>query len=110
MKKRLNEMAGKHSLIGDVRGEGLILGVELVKDRDTKESANREAAKVCYCAWENGLILGYVGQNSNVIEITPPLIITEEEAERGLQILEATLSEVEQGRVSDEKIAQFAGW
>ncbi len=110
MKKRLNEMAGKHSLIGDIRGEGLILGVELVKDKGTKEPANREAAKVCYRAWENGLILGYVGQNSNIIEITPPLIITEEEAERGLQILEATLSEVEQGRVSDEKIAQFAGW
>jgi 4-aminobutyrate aminotransferase len=110
MKKRLKEMTSKHSLIGDVRGEGLILGVELVKNKDTKEPAKRETAKVCYRAWENGLILGYVGRNSNVIEITPPLILTEEQAELGLQILETSLSEVEQGKVSDETIAQFTGW
>jgi acetylornithine/succinyldiaminopimelate/putrescine aminotransferase len=42
--------------------------------------------------------------------MTPPLIITEEEAEQGLQMLDTTLSEVEQGKVSDEKTAQFAGW
>jgi len=110
MKKRLNEIAQTHTLIGDVRGQGLILGLELVKNTKTKEPAARETAKVCYRAWENGLILGYVGQNSNVVEITPPLILSEEDAEQGLQILEATFSEVEQGKVSDEKITRFAGW
>jgi len=110
MKKRFEEISKKHSLIGDVRGEGLIVGLELVKDRTTKEPATAEAAKVCYRAWENGLILGYVGRSSNVVEITPPLVITEEEAEQGIQILDRTISEVEQGKVSDEKIAQFAGW
>ncbi len=110
MKKRLNEIAQRHNLIGDVRGQGLILGLELVKNTKTKEPAARETAKVCYRAWENGLILGYVGQNSNVVEITPPLILSEEDAEQGLQILEATFSEVEHGKVSDEKITRFAGW
>ncbi|HKM77032.1 MAG TPA: aspartate aminotransferase family protein [Candidatus Bathyarchaeia archaeon] len=110
MKKRLNEIAQKHPLIGDVRGEGLILGLELVKNTETKEPAARETAKVCYRAWENGLILGYVGQNSNIVEITPPLILSEEDAEQGLQTLETTFSEVKHGKVSDEKITRFAGW
>lgn len=110
IKKRLNEMMEKHPLIGDVRGQGMILGLELVKNRKTKEPAGREAAKVCYRAWENRLILGYVGLNSNVIEITPPLVMTEEEAEEGLKILEKTITEVKKGKVSEEKIAQFTGW
>ncbi|MGO9643950.1 MAG: aspartate aminotransferase family protein [Candidatus Bathyarchaeia archaeon] len=110
MKKRLNEIAQRHPLIGDVRGQGLILGLELVKNTKTKEPAARETAKVCYRAWENGLILGYVGQSSNVVEITPPLILSEEAAEQGLQTLETTFSEVEHGKVSDEKITRFAGW
>jgi 4-aminobutyrate aminotransferase len=110
MKKRLNEIAQRHPLISDVRGQGLILGLELVKNTRTKEPATQETAKVCYRAWENGLILGYVGQNSNVVEITPPLILSEEDAEQGLQTLETTFSEVEHGEVSDEKITRFAGW
>ena len=110
MKKRLNEFAQRHPLVGNVRGKGLILGLELVKNAKTKEPATQETAKVCYRAWENGLILGYVGLSSNVIEITPPLILSEEEAEQGLQTLETTLSEVENGKVSDEKVAKFAGW
>jgi 4-aminobutyrate aminotransferase len=110
MKKRLNEIAQRHPLISDVRGQGLILGLELVKNTKTKEPAIRETAKVCYRAWENGLILGYVGQHSNVVEITPPLILSEEDAEQGLQTLEVTFSEVEHGKVSDEKITRFAGW
>jgi 4-aminobutyrate aminotransferase len=110
MKKRFLEMAGRHELIGDVRGAGLILGIELVKDRETKEPATREAAKLCYQAWKNGLLTAYVGLNSNVLEITPPLILTVDQAERGIQILERSLSEVESGKVPDSAVAPFAGW
>jgi len=110
MKKRFLEMAKAHELIGDVRGMGLILGVELVKNRETKEPASREAAKLCYQAWKNGLLTAYVGLNSNVIEITPPLILTTDQAENGLRIFEQSLSDVEAGRVPDSAVAPFAGW
>ncbi len=110
MKRRLQNMMKKHELIGDVRGMGLFMGVELVKDRKTKKPATTEAAKLCYRAWELGLIVGYVGLYSNVIEITPPLILTEEQASMGLDIFEEALRDVEAGKVSDEKIALYAGW
>jgi 4-aminobutyrate aminotransferase len=110
MKKRFLEMTEPHELIGDVRGAGLILGIELVKDRETKEPATRETAKLCYQAWKNGLLTAYVGLNSNVLEITPPLILTVDQAERGIQILEQSLSEVESGKVPDSAVAPFAGW
>jgi len=110
MKKRFSEMAKNHDLIGDVRGAGLIVGVELVKERETKEPASREAAKFCYQAWKNGLLTAYVGLNSNVIEITPPLILTMDQAENGLRIFEQTLSDVEAGEVPDSAVAPFAGW
>ena len=110
MKKRFLEMAKTHELIGDVRGLGMILGVELVKNKDSKEPAAKEAAKFCYQAWKNGLITVYVGLNSNVIEITPPLVMNIEQAEKGLQIFERSLSEVEAGKVSDADVSDFAGW
>jgi 4-aminobutyrate aminotransferase len=108
--KRLKEMMADHEVIGDVRGRGLIVGVELVKDRETKEPASVEAAKICYRAWELGLITIYVGVHSNVIEITPPLIISMEQVEKGLNVLENAISDVEKGKVPDEKIAEYKGW
>lgn len=110
MRRRFEEMKEMYSLIGDVRGKGLIIGVELVKDSSTKEPASVEAAKLCYRAWELGLLLGYVGVYSNVIEITPPLIITEKEADKGLDIFERALKEVVAGEVPDEKIKEYRGW
>jgi 4-aminobutyrate aminotransferase len=110
MFKRLKEMMESHNLIGDVRGEGLLIGVELVKDKKIKTPAKKECAKLCYRAWELGLLVAYVGLFSNVIEITPPLILTQEQAELGLQIFEKALDDVEAGKVPDEKIAPYAGW
>jgi 4-aminobutyrate aminotransferase len=104
------DMANRHKLIGDVRGRGLALGIELVKDKASREPASVETAKVVYRAYELGAVLYYVGLHSNVLELTPPLILRRREAEEALEILNQAITDVEQGRVSDEKIRDFQGW
>ncbi len=88
----------------------MILGVELVRDRGTREPAAREAAKVAYRCKELGLIVFYGGIYSNVLEITPPLILTRDQASQGLAILDQALADVEAGRFPDEKLGIYAGW
>ncbi len=107
---RLRELQHRHSLIGDVRGLGLMLGLETVRDRTTRQPADREMAKIVYRAFELGLIVFYGGIYSNVMEITPPLVMTEAEVDEGVAILDQAIGEVEAGDVSDEVLGDYAGW
>lgn len=106
----LEGLQQKHELVGDVRGRGLAIGVELVSDRAGKLPARAETAQVVYRAFELGLVLYYVGTGSNVLELTPPLTLTKEEAEAGIGILDRALSDVAAGRVDRAAVAGFAGW
>ncbi len=88
--KRLDEIKEKYEIIGDVRGLGLMIGVELVKNKRTKEHAIKERSSILCKAQEKGLILLPAGVST--IRICPPLIITKKEAEQGLNILEDSLN------------------
>lgn len=106
----LQDLAKAHPLIGDVRGMGLIIGIELVRDRATREPAAREAARLAYRCFELGLIVIYCGIHGNVIELTPPLTISREDVEEALAILDQALSDIEAGRFDDEKLTPYSGW
>lgn len=106
----LGGLAARHGLVGDVRGRGLVLGVELVDDRQSREPASKATAKVCYRAAELGLAVFFVGMRSNILEITPPLCLTGAEADEGVAILDQALADVARGRVSNDAVAAYAGW
>jgi len=89
--KRLTEMKEEHELIGNVWGRGLHFGVDLVKNRKTKEPAREEGHQILVKAFEKGL------NNFGVGWSTPPLILTRELAEKALDILEESIKEVETG-------------
>lgn len=76
LKGKLLELQEKHALIGEVRGLGLMLGVELVRDRVTKEPANTEAGKILELCKERGLVIGKGGLFGNTLRIKPPMCIT----------------------------------
>ncbi len=90
---RFQAMMSSHPLIGDVRGLGLLLGIELVKDRATRERATDEADQMMYAALRKGL--NFKVTMGNILTLTPPLTITVAEMNRALDILEACLREVE---------------
>ena len=91
LRERFNALQQQFEIIGDVRGKGPMLALELVKDRETKEPAADEAKALVKFCYENGLILLSCGNFSNVIRTLMPLVITDEQLERGLAIMEEGL-------------------
>jgi 4-aminobutyrate aminotransferase len=106
--KRLGEIREKQELVGHTRGLGLVMGVELVRDRKTKEPAAFETLCVAYRAWELGLIVGVMGTRGNVLELMPSLNISDEEADEGMEILERSIDDVAKGRIDKQKVERFA--
>jgi 4-aminobutyrate aminotransferase len=91
-KKRLLEMKEKYEIVGDVRGMGLFIGIEIVKDKRSKERGEEEAKQIMDYCFGRGLLVIIAGRNT--IRVIPPLIITEEEMNEGLDILEEGIAAV----------------
>lgn len=89
----LNDMMDRHPTIGEVRGKGLMIGVEFVKDRLSKEPNERFRDRVVDEAFKRGLLL--LGCGKNTIRVTPPLNVSYDEIDEGLQIFEEAISIVE---------------
>jgi 4-aminobutyrate aminotransferase / (S)-3-amino-2-methylpropionate transaminase / 5-aminovalerate transaminase len=94
IEERMQSWAAEHDIVGDVRGLGAMMGMELVRDRGTKEPADKEAAKILAAAREKGLIILRSGTHHNVIRTLMPLTIPDEHLMEGLDILGASLAEV----------------
>jgi len=92
--RRLREMMEKYELIGDVRGKGLMAGVELVKDKKSKVPATSEAREIVLNAFKRGVALRMSG---STIILTPPLVMTRDLVDVGLNILEGVLKEFRSG-------------
>jgi len=92
--KGFEELQKRHTLVGDVRGLGLMRGIELVRDRKTKESAPEETANLLEATREMGVLLGKGGYYGNVLRVMPPLCLTRDDAEFALGVLDAALDTI----------------
>ena len=92
----LRTLADTHPLIGDVRGRGLMIGVELVRDRRTKERATKERDALVAAAFKIGLLI--LGAGPNSIRFSPPLVLTREQADIAVRLFGEALTRVEEER------------
>jgi alanine-glyoxylate transaminase/(R)-3-amino-2-methylpropionate-pyruvate transaminase len=90
----LNGLKEKHNLIGDVRGKGLLLGIELVKDRESKEPAGGECAQVLENCKNMGLLLGKGGLWGQTIRFSPPMCVNEQDADFLIEVLDRAFAEL----------------
>jgi len=93
MMKRMADWPKKHRIVGDVRGRGLMIGVDIVKDQKTKEYGNAERDRVVELAFERGVL--FLGCGPSTVRIAPPLIVTKDEADLAVDTLEESIAAVE---------------
>jgi 4-aminobutyrate aminotransferase len=94
--QRIAEWPKRFDLVGDVRGRGLMIGIDLVKDKQTRAHAGAERDRVVDLAFEKGLLI--LGAGASAIRLCPPLIVTKEQADIALDIIEDCIVEVEKGK------------
>jgi 4-aminobutyrate aminotransferase len=92
LQRRIREMSERHALVGDIRGQGLMIGLELVRDGRTKERATTERDALVMAAFRRGLLV--LGAGPNVIRLCPPLVLTQEQADIAVRLLDESLTEV----------------
>ncbi len=90
MLKRMADWPSKYKLVGDVRGRGLMIGVEIVKDKKTKEYGAAERDRIVELAFERGVL--FLGCGPSTLRIAPPLILTKEEADVAVDTLEESIA------------------
>jgi 4-aminobutyrate aminotransferase-like enzyme len=92
-KQGLRELQEKHELIGDVRGRGLFFGIELVRNRATKEPASEETARIVNVMREKGVLLSKIGAHDSILKMRPPMPFSKDNADQLLSTLDDVLKE-----------------
>jgi 4-aminobutyrate aminotransferase len=108
LREGLRQATAHLDVVGDIRGRGLAIGVDLVTDRASRTRNPDLAARTVYRVWELGGVVFYVG--GNVLEVTPPLVITDSEVDRAVELLAQGIEDAAAGKVSDAQVAPYAGW
>lgn len=110
LKEWFKEKASQYPFIGDVRGKGLLMGVEIVSDKASKTPDKATALKISWAAWERGLILITFGKNGNVLRVAPPINISDQLLEEALEIIDASFKDTAEGKVPDAILPCLKGW
>ena len=92
---RLREVQDRHTLIGDVRGHGLYLGIEITKDRDTREPGTAQAMELCELLKDDGVMNWPIGRSDNVLKLKPPMIVSTEDIDIFVSALDDALTVLE---------------
>jgi len=108
VKNRFKDMQTKYEIIGDVRGLGLSIGIDLVKDRKTKIGNRDAAAKICYRCFEKGVVLIFLAEG--VLRIQPPLVITLNQLKKAINIIEESIEEYTNNQIPDDILKIVKGW
>ena len=95
MRKRMENWPSKYRIVGDVRGRGLMIGVDIVKDPNTKEYATELRDRIVQHAFERGIL--FLGAGPSAVRISPPLVVTKDEAEAAIDALEESIELVNKG-------------
>jgi 4-aminobutyrate aminotransferase len=91
--KKTADWRERHKIVGDIRGKGLMIGIELVRDRKTREKAPEFRSRILQAAFEKGLLI--LGAGENTLRLCPPLVVDEEQVDFALRTIEACISEIE---------------
>jgi 4-aminobutyrate aminotransferase len=94
--RRTGRWVESHPMVGDVRGRGLMIGIEIVKNKQTRATAHDERDRIVELAFERGVL--FLGSGENSIRIAPPLVVTQEQADIAMDVLEECISLVEKER------------
>jgi len=103
----LRQLMDKHPIIGDIRGLGLFVGIDLVRDRESRKQATAEAQHVISRLKEEQILLSADGPYSNVLKIKPPLVFNQDNADRLVTVLDEVLTELRDSKMygdEDEKV------
>jgi 4-aminobutyrate aminotransferase len=108
--RRLRAETSTISIVGDIRGRGLILGIELVEDRTHRVPSRQHAAAAVFRIHELGALTIYTGLSGNIVEVTPPLTLSSDELDVAVTTIVNALTDVEAGAVPAEALASYRGW
>lgn len=108
LKEKLELLADKYEIIGEIRGLGLSLGIDLITDKNTREKNYIAAAKISSNCIENGLLLTFIGKST--LRIQPPLVITYEQIDKAVEILDCAFFNYMNNKIDDKVLNDTIGW